>query len=190
MPRGSPLSAPCGTRAQLEESEPGRPLHRFIVTDLSETGKGPKAPHTLSAKGQTRSAREEQVICSFIIHFFLDFSGTTPLDFESRMNLVGFMISSQRVGLAPEGMIPLVRVPAQTFSLFSKGGCVLPEGTVKWFSDKKGYGFIVHEDGKDIFVHYSSIEASGFKTLAEGERVSFEIEETERGPQARNVRKV
>jgi len=63
----------------------------------------------------------------------------------------------------------------------------MAEGTVKWFSDKKGYGFIEQEDGNDLFVHYSAIDASGFKTLTEGERVSFEVEETDRGPQARNV---
>jgi CspA family cold shock protein len=66
----------------------------------------------------------------------------------------------------------------------------LAEGTVKWFSDKKGFGFIEKEDGGDVFVHYSSIEASGFKTLAEGERVSFEIEESDRGPKAKNVNKI
>ncbi|MFO8163855.1 MAG: cold-shock protein [Thermodesulfobacteriota bacterium] len=63
----------------------------------------------------------------------------------------------------------------------------MAEGTVKWFSDKKGFGFIEQEDGNDLFVHYSSINASGFKTLAEGERVSFEVEETDRGPKAKNV---
>ncbi|MBC8461699.1 MAG: cold-shock protein [Deltaproteobacteria bacterium] len=66
----------------------------------------------------------------------------------------------------------------------------MAEGTVKWFSDKKGFGFIEKEDGGDVFVHFSSIEASGFKTLAEGERVSFEIEESDRGPKAKNVNKI
>jgi CspA family cold shock protein len=65
----------------------------------------------------------------------------------------------------------------------------LPEGTVKWFNDKKGYGFIVLEDGNDIFVHYSSIDMPGFKTLTEGDKVSFEVEESDRGPQAKNVKK-
>ena len=66
----------------------------------------------------------------------------------------------------------------------------MAEGTIKWFSDKKGYGFIAREAGQDIFVHYSSIEGEGFKTLAEGERVSFEVEEGERGPVAKNVKKI
>jgi len=61
---------------------------------------------------------------------------------------------------------------------------------VKWFNDKKGYGFIQQEDGRDLFVHYSAIEASGFRTLAEGDQVSFEVEETDRGPQAKNVKKI
>jgi len=63
----------------------------------------------------------------------------------------------------------------------------LAEGTVKWFSEKRGFGFIEQEDGQDLFVHFSAIQAEGFKTLAEGERVSFEIEESDRGPKAKNV---
>jgi CspA family cold shock protein len=67
----------------------------------------------------------------------------------------------------------------------------MANGIVKWFSDKKGYGFIEQEDGKgDIFVHYSAINGSGFKTLAEGDRVSFDIVDGERGPAARNVQKL
>ncbi|MFC1534636.1 cold-shock protein [Thermodesulfobacteriota bacterium] len=66
----------------------------------------------------------------------------------------------------------------------------MAEGTVKWFSDKKGYGFIAQESGEDIFVHFSSIEATGFKTLSEGEHVSFDVEEGERGPVAKNVKKL
>ena len=66
----------------------------------------------------------------------------------------------------------------------------MAEGTVKWFSEKKGYGFIEQNEGPDIFVHYSSIDAPGFKTLADGERVSFEVEKSDRGPVAKNVIKV
>ena len=61
-------------------------------------------------------------------------------------------------------------------------------GVVKWFNDKKGYGFIEQEDdGKDVFVHHSAINASGFKSLKEGDRVTFDIEEGEKGPAAANV---
>ncbi len=62
------------------------------------------------------------------------------------------------------------------------------KGTVKWFDDSKGYGFITLEDGqKDCFVHHSAIEGAGFKTLAEGEMVEFEIVEGQKGPAAQNV---
>jgi CspA family cold shock protein len=65
----------------------------------------------------------------------------------------------------------------------------LPNGVVKWFSNRKGYGFIEQEEGEDIFVHHSAINMSGFRTLSEGDRVSFEIEMGERGPAAKNVEK-
>ena len=65
----------------------------------------------------------------------------------------------------------------------------MANGTVKWFNNKKGYGFINEASGRDIFVHFSSIEMDGYKSLAEGEPVIFEIEDSERGPEARNVRK-
>ncbi|MFP4482401.1 MAG: cold-shock protein [Thermovirgaceae bacterium] len=64
------------------------------------------------------------------------------------------------------------------------------EGTVKWFNEAKGYGFITAESGTDVFVHYSAIEEEGFKTLAEGQRVSFEVVEGTKGPQASNVAKL
>lgn len=66
----------------------------------------------------------------------------------------------------------------------------MAEGIVKWFSDKKGYGFIERENGKDLFVHYTAITMQGFKTLAQGDRVSFDIEESDRGPEAKNVVKI
>jgi CspA family cold shock protein len=63
----------------------------------------------------------------------------------------------------------------------------LANGRVKWFSNKKGYGFIEQQEGEDIFVHFSSINSPGFKTLNEGEEVTFEIEQSDRGPVAKNV---
>lgn len=63
----------------------------------------------------------------------------------------------------------------------------MAEGQVKWFSDKKGFGFIEQENGPDVFVHHSNINASGFKSLKEGDRVTFEIEEGKKGPTALNV---
>jgi CspA family cold shock protein len=64
----------------------------------------------------------------------------------------------------------------------------MANGTVKWFSDQKGYGFIAREDGTDVFVHHSGIEAAGFKTLREGDRVSFEITQGKKGLAAVNVK--
>ena len=60
-------------------------------------------------------------------------------------------------------------------------------GKVKWFNSEKGFGFITNDEGKDIFVHFSAIQADGFKTLEEGQTVGYEVVETDRGPQAKNV---
>ncbi|HAH31278.1 MAG TPA: cold-shock protein [Elusimicrobia bacterium] len=66
----------------------------------------------------------------------------------------------------------------------------MAKGKVKWFNDKKGFGFIIPDDGsKDLFVHHSSILGDGFKTLAEGQEVDFETENTDKGPKAVNVQK-
>ena len=65
----------------------------------------------------------------------------------------------------------------------------VPEGKVKWFNEKKGFGFIEQDGGSDLFVHHTSITGEGFKTLSEGQRVSFEVEETSKGPRAKNVQK-
>lgn len=66
----------------------------------------------------------------------------------------------------------------------------MPQGTVKWFNDQKGYGFISMEGGDDVFVHQASIEMEGFRSLSEGDNVEFELVDGEKGPSAQNVRKV
>ena len=63
-------------------------------------------------------------------------------------------------------------------------------GTVKWFNDAKGFGFITQEGGEDVFVHYSAVQAQGFKSLAEGDQVEFEVTRGPKGLQAANVRKI
>jgi CspA family cold shock protein len=66
----------------------------------------------------------------------------------------------------------------------------MTNGTVKWFNDTKGFGFITGEDGSDVFVHHSSIQSDGFRSLQEGDSVSFDIEDGEKGPKALNVVKL
>ena len=66
----------------------------------------------------------------------------------------------------------------------------MPQGTVKWFSDQKGFGFISQENGEDVFVHHSAITGDGFKTLAEGQAVEFELGQGPKGPRAENVVKL
>lgn len=67
---------------------------------------------------------------------------------------------------------------------------MMSEGTVKWFNEQKGFGFIEKDGGGDLFVHFSAIQASGFKTLAEGQRVSFDVAQGQKGPAAENVKPV
>ncbi|HHK1685165.1 TPA: cold-shock protein, partial [Streptococcus pyogenes] len=64
------------------------------------------------------------------------------------------------------------------------------QGTVKWFNAEKGFGFISAENGQDVFAHFSAIQTNGFKTLEEGQKVAFDVEEGQRGPQAVNITKL
>ncbi len=81
-------------------------------------------------------------------------------------------------------------VPEPEERNFFKEISILANGIVKWFSNKKGYGFIEQENGGDVFVHHSAINGTGFKTLAEGDKVTFEVEKGEKGPSAVNVTKL
>lgn len=73
---------------------------------------------------------------------------------------------------------------------FNIKGRYMFEGKVKWFDPKKGYGFIERDEGDDVFVHFSNIEGEGFRSLREGQKVTFEIVESDKGPQASNVKSV
>lgn len=66
----------------------------------------------------------------------------------------------------------------------------MASGKVKWFNDAKGYGFIAQDGGEDVFVHFTAIQTEGFKTLAEGQQVEFEVQQGQKGPQAANVTKL
>ena len=81
------------------------------------------------------------------------------------------------------------RGPQQDRTLKKGGFMERLKGTVKWFNNAKGYGFIGREDGKDVFVHYSAIQSEGYKTLIEGDQVEFEITQGQKGEQAANVAK-
>jgi CspA family cold shock protein len=114
---------------------------------------------------------------------------------------VGFQLPSMLMGLHLGiihrgltwlcGFLPHLELAQQNFSLTGgKGAIKMADGTVKWFNDAKGFGFIEQEDGPDVFVHHSEIQGEGFKSLAEGDRVSFDATQGQKGPQASNVRKV
>jgi len=87
-------------------------------------------------------------------------------------------------------MDPKQQIQTYSGSMKQEEGIFVPEGKVKWFNDQKGFGFIEQDGGKDLFVHHTAIMGEGFKTLSEGQRVSFETEESPKGPKAKNVQKI
>jgi CspA family cold shock protein len=77
--------------------------------------------------------------------------------------------------------------PVWDVEILRKGDVIMINGTVKWFNDRKGFGFIEQENGPDVFVHHTGINANGFKSLKEGDRVTFDVEQGQKGPSATNV---
>jgi len=97
------------------------------------------------------------------------------------------------VGFPPRitSAIPVAWTAGNIHFIFLKVVSNMATGSVKWFNEAKGFGFISQDDGgKDVFVHFSAIQGSGFKTLAEGQKVSFDIQDGPKGPQAANVQAV
>jgi CspA family cold shock protein len=129
----------------------------------------------------------------------VDLSLSTELGCEGLTPLVAAFRGYPKLGIvAPAGSF----MGLLTFPGWERGsgrdaqkagmvGAKMTQGTVKWFNDSKGFGFITPDDGsKDLFVHHSSISMEGFKTLAEGQKVEFEVVQGEKGPAAENVRTV
>jgi CspA family cold shock protein len=81
----------------------------------------------------------------------------------------------------------MIKAPGHGAAAIQVNSMSKTTGTVKWFNETKGFGFIEREDGPDVFVHFSSIEADGFKTLADGQKVEFNVTDSQKGPQAENV---
>lgn len=88
-----------------------------------------------------------------------------------------------------DGFYVLIRCGFFIFQRMERRG-IVAEGKVKWFNEKKGWGFIENDEGGDVFVHFSAIQGSGFKTLFESQRVSFDIEQGNKGPAAVNVQPI
>jgi CspA family cold shock protein len=87
-------------------------------------------------------------------------------------------------------MAGVSRLPASREIRFRRKIKIMPQGTVKWFNDSKGFGFLQQDGGGDVFVHQSEINMDGFRSLAEGDRVEFETTQGPKGPKATNVRKI
>lgn len=112
------------------------------------------------------------------------------MPFVEGMNHEPFCSGPHEVQMDPASTLYLAQMSGTMNKLLcwtAPGGNAMQEGVVKWFNSEKGFGFISREDGDDVFVHFSAILGDGYKTLEEGQRVSFEVVQGPKGPQAANV---
>jgi len=121
---------------------------------------------------------------------YLPFRNNLPGEYFQRI-ISFFEINGGHSG--PKGAtqaISLFDLASETKTILETELGIMAEGTVKWFNEKKGFGFLTKEDGEDVFVHFSAIQGEGFKTLVDGDRVRFDVEQGAKGPAAANVEKL
>jgi len=121
---------------------------------------------------------------------YLPFRENLPGEYFQRI-IPFFEISGGHSGLKGAiKVILLLDLASETKTILETELGIMAEGTVKWFNEKKGFGFLTKEDGEDVFVHFSAIQGEGFKTLVDGDRVRFDVEQGAKGPAAANVEKL